>query len=195
MAFSTILGLTEILCSFRLVLEGKKGKEIPITIRVFRFLANNFALSDAEDNTSGPLNWGGITDLSLLRTLLAIRQKSRHPSVLEVMDPFVLLLYASLAASRITSLSELYFRLKRFILLVSTKKVISLNYESRKSSWRWVRLDLILTKRDICINSNLVPSLIQTLIFWHFLQLQAIPPIIKKYVKQVSCFKVSNLTV
>ena len=29
MTFLTILGVTEILCSFRLVLEGKAGKEIP----------------------------------------------------------------------------------------------------------------------------------------------------------------------
>ena len=29
MIFLTILGVTEILCSFRLVLEGKTGKEIP----------------------------------------------------------------------------------------------------------------------------------------------------------------------
>ena len=36
------------------------------------FLANNFALPDAENNTSGPLNRGGLTDLPLLRTLLAI---------------------------------------------------------------------------------------------------------------------------
>ena len=30
---------------------------------------NNSALSDAEDNTSGPLNKGGIADLPLFRTL------------------------------------------------------------------------------------------------------------------------------
>ena len=64
-----------------------------------KFLANNFALSDAEDNTSWPLNRGDTADLPLLRTLLAIRQKSRDPSFLEVMDCFVLLRYASLAAS------------------------------------------------------------------------------------------------
>ena len=29
MTFLTILGVTEILCNFRLVLEGKTGKEIP----------------------------------------------------------------------------------------------------------------------------------------------------------------------
>ena len=101
--FLTILGVTEILCSFRLVLEGKTGKETPESLRLEfkeKFSANNFALSDAEDNTTGPLNRGGIADLPLLRTLLAIRQKSREPSFWEVMDSFVLLAYASLAASR-----------------------------------------------------------------------------------------------
>ena len=83
----------EILCNFRLVLEGKTGKEIPESSRLEfleKFLANTFALSDTEDNTSGPLNRGGIVDLPLLRTLLAIRQKSRDPGFWEIMDPFVL---------------------------------------------------------------------------------------------------------
>ena len=57
-------------------------------------------LSDAEDSTSGPLNRGDIADLPLLRTLLAIIQKSREPSFWEVMDSFVSSTYASLAASR-----------------------------------------------------------------------------------------------
>ena len=34
MTFLTILGVTEILCSFRLVLEGKTGKEIPGSSRL-----------------------------------------------------------------------------------------------------------------------------------------------------------------
>ena len=103
MTFLTILGVTEILCSFSLVLEGKIGQAIPessILEFLEKFLANNFALSDAEDNTSGPLNRGGIADLPLLRTLLAIRQKFREPSFWEVMDSFVLLADASLAAPR-----------------------------------------------------------------------------------------------
>ena len=103
MTFSTILGVMEILCSFRLVLEGKTGKEIPESSRfefLEKFLGNNFALSDAEGNTSGPLNRGGIVDLPLLRTLLVIHQKSREPSFWEVMDSFVIVAYASLAASR-----------------------------------------------------------------------------------------------
>ena len=66
MTVLTIMGVMEILCSFRLVLEGKIGKQIPESLRLEfleKFLSNNFALSDAEDNTSGPLNTGGIADL------------------------------------------------------------------------------------------------------------------------------------
>ena len=103
MTFLTILGVTEILCSFKLVLKGKTGKEIPESSRLEfleKFSANNFALSDAEGNTSRPLNTGGTADLTLLRTLSAIRQKSQEPSFWEVMDSFVVLAYANLAASR-----------------------------------------------------------------------------------------------
>ena len=103
MTFLNILGIKKILCSFRLVLEGKTGKEIPESSRLEfleTFLENNFALSDKEDNTPVPLNRGSIADLALLRTLVAIHQKSREPSFSEVMNSFVLLAYASLAASR-----------------------------------------------------------------------------------------------
>ena len=70
--FLTILGVIETLCSFRLVLDGKKGKEIPDSSRLKflgKFSANNFALSDAEYNTYGPLKRNVIADLPLLRTL------------------------------------------------------------------------------------------------------------------------------
>ena len=89
MTFLTILGVTEILCSFRLGLEEKNGKEMPESSRLEfleKILGNNFALSDlslfvlSEDNNSTLLNRGGIADLLLLRTLLAICQKSREPS-------------------------------------------------------------------------------------------------------------------
>ena len=94
MTFLTTLRVTKILCSFRLVLEEKTGIEIPRLEILKKFLANNFALSDAEDNTLEkflannfalssaedntfePLNRGGLADLPLLRTLLAIHQKS-----------------------------------------------------------------------------------------------------------------------
>ena len=101
MTFLTILGVTEILCSFKLVLEGKTGKKISESSRLEfleKFSVSNFALSDAEDNTSGSLNRGEIADLPLLKTLLAICQKLREQSFWEVMDSFVLLGYAILPA-------------------------------------------------------------------------------------------------
>ena len=78
----TILGVTEILCSFRLPLDGKIGKEMSKSLRLEsyeKFLGNNFALSDTEDNTSGSLNRGSIADLPRLK-LLVIYQKSLGPS-------------------------------------------------------------------------------------------------------------------
>ena len=127
-----------------------------------KFLANNFALLEAEDNTSGSLNWGGIADLPLLRTLLAICQKSWEPSFWEVIDFCFISIHKvgnfKIAFAMITSLSELCLSFRRFILLVQMKKVISMNYGSSASSWklwRWVRLDLIFTIRDIYINFNL----------------------------------------
>ena len=101
--FLSILGVTEILCSFRLFLQGKTDKEISKLSRLEfleRFLTNNFALSDAEGNTSRPLNRESIADLRLLRTLLSIRQKSQEPSFWEVMHCFVLLAHGNLAALR-----------------------------------------------------------------------------------------------
>ena len=62
-------------------------------------------------NTSRLLNRRGIADLPLLRTLLAIHQKSREPSLWEVMDSYVLVTHASLAASR-TLLQQLLACLK-----------------------------------------------------------------------------------
>ena len=81
MTFLTIWGVREILCTLRLVLEGKTGKEIPESSRLEfleKYSANNFALSDGKNNTSGPLNTGSIADLHLLKRLLAIHQKPEN---------------------------------------------------------------------------------------------------------------------
>ena len=50
-----------------------------------RLLANNVVLSDAEDNTSGPLNRVITTVLPSSRTLLS---KILEPSFWKVMEPF-----------------------------------------------------------------------------------------------------------
>ena len=137
MGILTILGVMRVLCSLRVVLEGK---EIPESLRLElfdKFLVNNFVLSDAEDNTSGPLNRGVRADLPLWKTLLAIRHKSPESQVSG--KGYTLLFYSKFGSSKnlfamITSLPELYFRFRRFTLLVQTKRVISMNYDSSRSS-------------------------------------------------------------
>ena len=91
MTFLTIMGVLVILCSFRLALEGKIGKETPESSRLDsleKFLVNIFALSDAEGNTSGPLKIGSIAYLPLLRTLLAVLPKVPIAKFLGIDGPF-----------------------------------------------------------------------------------------------------------
>ena len=60
----------------------------------------------------------------------------------------------------ITSLSELYSRVRRFVQLIQTKELVSLSYGSSTSNWKpWrsMRLNLIFTMMDIIINSILDP--------------------------------------
>ena len=59
-------------------LEGKTDEEIsePLTFEILeKIFANIFALSEAEEKTLSPLNGVSITNLPLLRTILAAHQK------------------------------------------------------------------------------------------------------------------------
>ena len=101
MNFLIILGVTEILGNFGLVLERKSGKEIPESSRLeFLVFSKQFYFLRCRRQHLELLNRACIPNLPLLGTLSAIRQKSREPSFWKVMDSFVLLAYASLAASR-----------------------------------------------------------------------------------------------
>ena len=133
MTFLTIVGVTEI-CSFELFLEGKTGKEIRESLRLEfleKFSANNFALSDAENNTYR----GGIADLRLLTTLLAIRQKFLGGNGLFCFISICKFGSFKNPFAAINSLSEIYFRSIRFIILVQTKKVICMSYGSSTSKY------------------------------------------------------------
>ena len=103
MTFLTILAVTEILCSFRYVIEGKAGKSIPESSRLEfleKFLAHNFALLDAEDNTSEPLNRGGISRFTFAENNISSLTKVPGAKFLGSDGVFFLLAYVSLAASR-----------------------------------------------------------------------------------------------
>ena len=132
------------------------------------FSANDFALSGGEGNTYESFNRGGIADLPLLRTLMAIRQKSWEPSFWEVLNVFVLLASTSLAASRtllqrllafrLLPLDLLYFRFRRFILLIQTK----MSYELWQQLKQLETMEMSEAWPDTCnggmyINSNLNP--------------------------------------
>ena len=70
------MGVTGTLC-LRLPLEEKAGKEVPESSRLEfleKLLADNFAWSSAEDDTSRPSNRSGIADSILLRIFLSIYQ-------------------------------------------------------------------------------------------------------------------------
>ena len=141
MTLLTILGVMEILCSFRLVLEGKTGKEISESSRfefLEKFLANNFALSDAEDNTSGPLNREGIADSPFVENTISYLPEVPRAKFLGSDGLFCFSSICKFGSfnnpfTTITSLPQLYFRFRRFILLVQMKKVISMNYGSSTS--------------------------------------------------------------
>ena len=158
--------VTEILCIFRLVQEGKTEKEIPPSSKLEfleKFLANNSALSDAAHNISGLLNRGGIADLLLLKALLAISQKPWEQSYWEVMDSFVLLTYASSTAPRtllLHLLACLTFTLDSedlFCWYKSKKWFVQATTAAKAAANHGVKLSDICNEGHIYINSNLNP--------------------------------------
>ena len=154
------------LCSFRLVPERKIDTEIPESSRLEfleKFLASNFALSNAEDNIFGPLR--RYSRLNLVEKTICNSLKVPTAKCLGSDWLFCFITRCKSGSFKnpsetITGLSELYFRFRRFLLLVQTKKVISMKYSSSKSNWKswtWVRFDLIFTRRVIYINSKRKP--------------------------------------
>ena len=141
MTFLNILGVTEVFCSFKLVLEQKTRKEIPESSRLEfleKFSTNNCALSDAEDNTFGPPRYSRFT---FVENTISNFQKVLRANFLGSKG---LLCFISIckfgsfkkpfAMMALGCLSEIYFRITRFIILVQTKKVISMSYGSSTCS-------------------------------------------------------------
>ena len=105
------------LCSFRLVLEGKTGNKIPESSRL-EFSVTNFALSDAEDSTS-------YSRFTFLGNTIGNSPTLHGTKFLGIDEQWTIF-------PTITSLSELYIRFRRFILLIQTKKVISELWQQHK---------------------------------------------------------------
>ena len=108
--FLTILGVTTILCNFSLVPGGKTCREILESSRL-EFLEN----------------FNQTVLLYLIQKTTASHQKSQEPSFWVVINSFVLvniskLVHLTNPFAMIGSPFELYFRFRRFILLLLTKK-------------------------------------------------------------------------
>ena len=155
-----------ILCNF-IVLEGKAGKEIPQSSRLKfseKFTVNIFVLLDAEYNSTGPLYREGITCSSVENTI-SILLEVTWAKFFGTDRLFWLISMSKFGNFKnpfatIISLSEVQVRCRRFVLLVETKKVISMSHGSNTGSWktwRWVRLELIFVMTDKYINYNLEP--------------------------------------
>ena len=120
----------EILCSFKLVLEGKTGKETPESSRLEfkeKFSANNFALSDAEGNTSGPLNRGGIADLNFVENTISNPPEVTRAKFLGSNGLFCFISICKFGSFKnpfamITGLSELYLKSLKIFLFCTNEK-------------------------------------------------------------------------
>ena len=125
MAFLTILGVTEISYTFRLVLEGKTDKEIDtrvIKIRVFRkVFSKQFCFVRCRRHPRA-VEQKMYSRFTFVENTISNSQKVPRAKFLEVIDSFVLLAHFIYPFETISSLSELYFRFRRFILLTKTKK-------------------------------------------------------------------------
>ena len=128
MTFLNVLGVPKILCSFRLVLEGKTGKKIPESSRL-EFLEKFFF--------SKQFCWRqhpqAIEQRSCSRFTFVENTISNSPKIpkAQFLGSHGFFCFISICkfdsfknpSATITSLSELSFRFKRFILLIQAKKL------------------------------------------------------------------------
>ena len=129
----------EILCSFRLVLEGKLDKEIPKSSRLEfleKILANNFTLLDA-NNTAGLLNRSGIADLLCWEKFQkSIRQKSWESSFLEMIAAANLIYWDIFFSSLVSFTCFWFFFLFVCLLFFEIKNAYSdTHFINRVGEW------------------------------------------------------------
>ena len=130
MTFFTILGVMEILCSFRLVLEGKTGKEIPESSRLEfleKFLVNIFHFIRCRRQQLRGIEYRRYSRFTFVENTTSNLPKVPRAKFLGSNGLFCFSSICKFGSfknpfSTITSLSELYFRFRRFILSVQTKK-------------------------------------------------------------------------
>ena len=133
--------VTEILCSFRLVLEGKTGKvtrviKIRVLTKVFR---KQFCFIRCRSQHLGTVEWRGYSRFTFVKSTISNSPKVLREKFLVSDGLFCCISICKFGSFKnpfttISILPELYFRFRKFILLAQTKKVISVNYGSSTST-------------------------------------------------------------
>ena len=130
MTFLYVLGVTEILCSFRLVLEGKTGNKITESSRLEfkeKIFANKFFFTRCKRQHPWAVEEKGYSGFTIVENTISNLPKVLRAKFLVSNRPFS---FSSICMfgtfknpfATTTSLSELCFRFGRFTLLEHTKK-------------------------------------------------------------------------
>ena len=133
-----ISGVTGILCSSRLFLEVTAGKVIHESSSnelSEKISANNYDLSGAAENTTEPLDSGGVADLRILLAIENIISNAPKVTRNNSLGSYAVPCFISLdkidsiknLSATIPCLPEHGLKNRRFILLVRIKDVISMN--------------------------------------------------------------------
>ena len=138
MTFLTILGVTEISCSVRLVLEGRTGIEILESSSSQKSFQQTILLIRWRRQHLQAIEQRRYSRFTYFENTISNLQKVLKAKFLGSDRLFCFIGRCNFSSSKdpfsvVTSLSELYFRFRRFILLVQMKKVISMSSDSSTS--------------------------------------------------------------
>ena len=156
MTFLTIFQVTEILCSFKLVQEGKTGKEIPESSRLVfleKFSENFFALSDTEDNISRLLNREGnwywfFNFWPFSQNVVPTKVSKTTKSPNEIPAEFEIFFFLTFDQSLILIPAYPYLYLLSCIRASVTYLIISTLINNREIDFQWhFRLFLLISQK------------------------------------------------
>ena len=129
MTFLTILTVAEILCNFRLVLKQKTCRDTRlIQIRVLRkVFSQQFCFTKCRRQHLQVIKWWRYSRFIFVKNTISYSTKVPRAKFLKSDGLFCLSRLCKFGSfknpfAKITSLSEFYFRFRRFVLLVKRKK-------------------------------------------------------------------------
>ena len=145
--FLTVLIVKGILCSFKLVLEGKAGKEILVLLSL-KFSDKDFRKQHLKSIKQRRNSWFTYVESTIGNSTCVMSAKILRGDRVASISKFDSFKKPFLT---IISLSEFGLEHRRIILLIQ-KGVIFMSYDSSTRSWKEMRFDLIFTTKEKYIN-------------------------------------------